>query len=188
MLAAPMVAIGLAYPEGQHEVLGRAEPAISLLANVFLRPTLMIFGLIAGILVSYVAINFLSSLFAGITAILGNNVVGGSGLGPVQSILLTVIYISFVIAILNRSFALIHIFPDRILSWISWTSTFGEYSKEGEREVHGAFGKGAGMAEAPVKEALTKPGEATEAASKELAKQAASKAAGVASGGAGGAF
>lgn len=173
MLAAPMVAIGLTFPGGQNEILGRAEPGVQLLANVFLRPALMIFGFIAGILVSYVAINFLTSLFGGIITELGNHI-GTPGLGPVQATLFIVIYISFIIAILNRSFSLIHIFPDRILSWISFQGQFGEYSKQAEQEVHGAFSKAAGMAQEPVKGMVAAPMEEGKAVAKEGAGEAKS--------------
>ena len=44
VIAAPMVAVGLMWPEAQNEILGRAEPAIMMLLNLFLRPVLMILG------------------------------------------------------------------------------------------------------------------------------------------------
>ena len=45
MVAAPLIALGLTHPEG-HDFLGKAEQAIMLLLGIFLRPVLMVVGLI----------------------------------------------------------------------------------------------------------------------------------------------
>jgi conjugal transfer/type IV secretion protein DotA/TraY len=42
IVAAPIVALGLVSPSGEH--LGKAAPAVQLVANVFLRPSLMVIG------------------------------------------------------------------------------------------------------------------------------------------------
>lgn len=62
MVAAPIVALGVTHPEG-HEVFGKAEPAIMILVNVFLRPTMMVIGFVAGIALSYVGIWVLNAGF-----------------------------------------------------------------------------------------------------------------------------
>lgn len=55
MVAAPIVALGVTHPEG-HEAFGKGEQAIMLVLNVFLRPAMMIFGYIFGIILSYVGV------------------------------------------------------------------------------------------------------------------------------------
>jgi len=53
MVAGPIVALGIMHPEGS-EAFGKAEQAIMLILNIFLRPSMMIIGLIAGIILAYV--------------------------------------------------------------------------------------------------------------------------------------
>lgn len=153
MLAAPMVAMGITYPEG-HEIMGRADPAVMLLTNVFIRPTLMIFGLISGILLADVALTVLNSVYQfvvmtdavvdpGIAAANSGSTSGGAapnqatnyGIGPFQLICYIIIYVVTIIIIINKAFALIHQIPDQVLRWIGGQHTFGEYSG-GEEQVN----------------------------------------------------
>lgn len=62
MVAAPIVALGLAHPEG-HETLGKADQAVLLLANVFLRPSLLVIGFLFAIILSYVLITLFNAGF-----------------------------------------------------------------------------------------------------------------------------
>ena len=62
MVAAPIVALGVTHPEG-HEVFGKGEAAIMIMVNVFLRPTMMVIGFIAGIALSYVGVWVLNAGF-----------------------------------------------------------------------------------------------------------------------------
>jgi len=62
MVAAPIVALGVTHPEG-HEAFGKGEPAIMILINVFLRPSMMIIGYIAAIALSYVGVWVLNAGF-----------------------------------------------------------------------------------------------------------------------------
>lgn len=63
MVAAPLVALGVTHPDGQHEVFGKGEAAIMILMNVFLRPAMMIIGYIAAISLSYVGVWILNAGF-----------------------------------------------------------------------------------------------------------------------------
>ena len=65
MLAAPLVAFGLTHPEG-HDFLGEAKQGAILLLGVFLRPVLMVIGLIAGMILSYVALRIVVYTFSGL--------------------------------------------------------------------------------------------------------------------------
>ncbi len=81
MVAAPIVALGITHPEG-HEAFGKAEQATLLLLNVFLRPALMIFGLIFGIILSYVGLWLMNAGFQRILdGIQGMSNTGGSMVG-----------------------------------------------------------------------------------------------------------
>lgn len=65
MVAAPMVCLGLTHPEG-HDFLGKAEQALMLLLNVFIRPVLMVIGLIVAMVMMYVTLRILNAGFVGI--------------------------------------------------------------------------------------------------------------------------
>lgn len=63
MVAAPIVALGVTHPEG-HDAFGKGEQAIMIIMNVFLRPSMMIIGYIAGIALSYVSVWVLNAGFS----------------------------------------------------------------------------------------------------------------------------
>ncbi len=58
VVAMPLVALGVTHPEG-HDILGKGEQALMIILGVFLRPALMVMGLIAGMIVSYVGLRVL---------------------------------------------------------------------------------------------------------------------------------
>lgn len=68
MAAAPLVCMGLTHPEG-HDFLGKAEQALMLFLGIFVRPALMVIGLIAAMLVSFIAFHLLIS---GVGTVLGD--------------------------------------------------------------------------------------------------------------------
>jgi len=142
IMAAPLVALGITHPSG-HEVFGRAEPALMLLTNVFVRPTFMIFGLIAGMSISYIAVDFINFTFSGVINDVGTGIGASSAYGYIQFVAFVVIYVGLLITILNKSFSLITILPDQVLRWIGNTHQFGEYAK-GEESIKQAFTGGAG--------------------------------------------
>ncbi len=62
MVAGPLIALGVTYPEG-HDAFGKGEHAIMILMNVFLRPSMMIIGYISAIALSYVGVWVLNQGF-----------------------------------------------------------------------------------------------------------------------------
>ena len=65
MVAAPLVCLGLTHPEN-HDFLGSAAQSLMLFLGVFLRPTLILIGLIAGMILSYVSLSMVVYTFTGI--------------------------------------------------------------------------------------------------------------------------
>jgi conjugal transfer/type IV secretion protein DotA/TraY len=113
MVAAPLLALGILHPEGQHDIFGHASAGIMLLASVFLRPALMIIGFWA----SYIMIGIAISLLNGGFFYMAISVTGTSM--PIWgAITFTGIYILFVLIVVNRGFSLIYVIPDRIFRWI----------------------------------------------------------------------
>ncbi len=125
MVAAPIVALGVAYPEG-HDAMGKSEQGLMILLNVFLRPGMMVIGYIAGIALSYVGVWLMSAGFQNIFSYM----TGPSGWGDAtmpwayifsfffSSLLYTTTYLTIV----QKSFTLIAVLPDKVLRWIGGQS------------------------------------------------------------------
>lgn len=130
MVAAPLVALGILGPGGQHEILGRAEPSLMILFNLFLRPMLMVFGLMAAMLLINVMLQFINAGFLGVM---------GDIVTPdlVEQFFFIGIYVSLLFAVVNKVFTLIHIIPERVLTYIG-----GHAIQYGEGEVSGGVKHG----------------------------------------------
>jgi conjugal transfer/type IV secretion protein DotA/TraY len=141
MVASPFVALGILSPAGQHEILGRAEPAVMMLFNIFLRPSLMVFGLMAAMLMSIVVVKMINAGFLAITT----TIIKYPGL--FETIAFIAAYTSLLITALNKTFSLIYMIPERVLTWIGGQAvSYGEGEALGEvkRGVEGAGSASAG--------------------------------------------
>jgi conjugal transfer/type IV secretion protein DotA/TraY len=117
MVAGPLVSLGIISPSGHHELLGKAEPALMLLFNIFLRPSLMIFGLAVAMLLAVVIIKMINLLFWPVVSI---SVTGTSRMagGPLMLLMLLGAYVMLVLAALNKCFAVINEIPQKVMRWI----------------------------------------------------------------------
>jgi conjugal transfer/type IV secretion protein DotA/TraY len=110
MVAAPIVALGLVSPSGDH--LGKASPAVVLTLNVFLRPSLIVIGFVAGAQLMVVLFKMINFGFAGtIEASL-------TGIGLFGAVAIVVLYAGIAIITVHESFSLIHVIPDKVIRWI----------------------------------------------------------------------
>lgn len=133
MVAAPLVALGLTHPE-DHDFLGKAQQAVMLLLSVFLQPALLVVGLIAGMIFSYVSFELLIYSFSGfivdimrdssqlttstnmLGAVMGSKLYEDAGI-LIQPLLLVVFcMISYVL--LTQCYSLIHVLRDNVMRWI----------------------------------------------------------------------
>ena len=109
IIAAPIIALGLVMPSGDE--MGKLEHALMLLANIFLRPLLMVFGfLLAGGV--YKAIVTLIDF--GMADVMNSIQVNTM----FSSLALIAVYTTFIIGVTNQSFSLIYAVPDKILRWL----------------------------------------------------------------------
>lgn len=139
MVAGPLVALGILIPGG-HELLGRAESALMLIFNIFLRPSLMVFGLIAGMLLATVVVQMINTAYWS-TVVMG---ISGSpdarlfkiwlGTHFLQTMIFFIAYVFLIVSALNKCFAAIHIIPERVMTWIG-----GQGISYGEEEAVGAM-------------------------------------------------
>jgi conjugal transfer/type IV secretion protein DotA/TraY len=151
IIAAPIVALGIASPAANSELFGKSEPAIMLLLNLFIRPTLIIFGLVAGIILSAVGVWVLSFMFNPGTMIAD---FAQDHWAPtinfivkliVYCMAVTGVYVSCTTIIFQKSFTLIHVLPDKVMRWLSGghQSQFGSEFSNAEGEAKGAVGDSA---------------------------------------------
>lgn len=122
MIAAPIVALGIIHPEG-HDFWGKAEPAVLLTVNVFLRPSLMLFGLMSAILVSYVFVDIITVGFS--LALTNMQDSGVSMLNPIQSLATMALYVFLIVTAYTQCFKLINELGNRILSWLGFQGQLG---------------------------------------------------------------
>jgi defect in organelle trafficking protein DotA len=111
MIAAPLVALGIAHPEGQHDLWGRSEHAVMYLLSVFLRPVLMIIGLVVAMILSRVALRFLNAGFFGI-------VISLSVIDIFSFLAILVVYCVILVSLITQVFSLIFQVPDRVMRWL----------------------------------------------------------------------
>jgi|GEM_PF-3283692 len=131
MVAAPLLALGILHPEGQHPVFGRGETGIWLLVGAFLRPSLMILGLVAAIPVSYAVVGFVNLGFTlALYSLAGSQDTGNIVVfRPVATALFMSLYAIIIMLTFNRVYSLIHVLPDRIMRWLGQPVEHG-YSAE----------------------------------------------------------
>jgi defect in organelle trafficking protein DotA len=111
VVAAPVLALGFISPAGDE--LGKAGQGLLILVGLFMRPTLMILAFILASRLLKAVLTLVNNMFA---FTIGSTVAGVSpGLGWIVPMFL---YASFVIALTNKTFSLIHVLPDKIMRWI----------------------------------------------------------------------
>ncbi len=112
MVAAPIIALGILSPGGQHDILGRAEPALMQLFNIFLRPSLMVIGLMISMYMAVIVVKLVNAGFMAVVA----SVVTTPGM--FEQIIYIAIYTSFIVTVLNKAFSLIYVIPEKVLTYI----------------------------------------------------------------------
>ncbi len=158
MVAGPIVALGVMHPEG-HDALGKAEQAVMILINIFLRPAMMIIGYIGAIALSYVTVFLLNTGFVRIMQFLlptGDMADAWANMGTTgetgnqtgspyyswaamyASFFCLVTYTSMYVTVVQKSFTLIYILPDKILRWMgSQGESFGQETAQWAEEAKG---------------------------------------------------
>ena len=123
MVAAPIVALGITHPEGEGVMGNKGEQALMILMNVFLRPALMIIGYISAIALSYVSVWIINTGFSHvIDFIRGSNSAYTDWAGMYGFFFCILIYTTMYLAVVQQSFNLIYLLPDKVLRWIGGQS------------------------------------------------------------------
>jgi conjugal transfer/type IV secretion protein DotA/TraY len=127
VIAAPVWAASHVFPDGNGFVGERAKAGYMVALSLFLRPTLAIFGFIAGMLLVIVMAKVLMIIFLpAMSGMLADSLSGVVTLFAILAIFTTVL-----MQIAHRSFGLIHEIPDKVLRYIGGgQENLGEASQE----------------------------------------------------------
>lgn len=157
MVAGPLVALGIIAPGGQNEILGHASQALYLLLNIFLRPSLMIFGLMASMLLAGAMVSLINSAFSTVMTQIASMSTGADtttgtfalAANPLETVFFLAAYIALVVTALNKCFATIYLLPQQVITWIGGHAGAGAGEAEalGEQK-HAVEGAGAGVKQA----------------------------------------
>ncbi|WP_239524573.1 DotA/TraY family protein [Stenotrophomonas maltophilia] len=134
VIAAPIWGAAHVHPDGDDQV-GRAGPGYMIILSVFLRPTLMIFGLLGSIVVAQPVAHFVNLTY--ITQVQG--AMGNSANAIGALIAYTAIYAILMTIVLHSVFGFINWIPDNVLRWIGSAVGMHGIADSEEHGVKGAF-------------------------------------------------
>lgn len=141
VVAAPLIALAMVQPGG--EELGSIKEPLLILANLFFRPMLMIFGfVIAGSFLRAI----LTMLNFGFARAVEESVIPTLfGIIPVLGI-----YVGFSIALINQAFGLIYELPNRVMRYMGHSES-GYTPTKAIEGAKGGADQGAGAASGAIK-------------------------------------
>lgn len=145
MAAAPLVCVGMTHPEG-HDFLGKAEQALMLFLGIFLRPSLMVIGLVAAMVISFVAFSMLTSGFGTVLSSLmstAHSALNNNFLVLISSCMVLIIFGMMTMELIEQCYKLIYQLPNAILQWIGGPQTGQDFGQMAQG-VKGAVSAGAG--------------------------------------------
>ena len=132
IIAAPLWMVTHLTPEG-HDMVGSGKAGYMLVLSLLLRPVLMVFGMLSGIIITSTMGTFLNYIFADMFAV--NQADSGIFLMIIgQYIVAPILYMCFALIIIRKSFSLIYDLPDTLLKWIGGGESFGHFASEGGAE------------------------------------------------------
>ena len=128
MVAAPIVAVGFANPEGQ-EMLGKSEQAVILLLGVYLRPILTLIGFLTAIMLADVLVEVFNLLLIGAVPFFVKGVlaIGANSNGTpalvafYASVSMMIFYAYALMVILEQCYSITYTVPDKVLKWLGGT-------------------------------------------------------------------
>lgn len=140
IVAAPVVALGFIMPS--QDELGKIAPALGIIANVFLRPVLMVVGLIMAAKLYNTIISMVNMGFKFSFAALQSQ----TGTTMFAWIVMLILYSGFIVTLVNKCYALIYQLPDKVLRWIGVSGEQTDASSIKETQQSFEQGSKQGMA------------------------------------------
>ena len=147
IVAAPLVALGFIMPS--QDELGKVAPALGIIANVFLRPVLMVVGLIMAAKLYNTIISMVNMGFKFSFAALQSQ----TGTTMFAWIVMLILYSGFIVTLVNKCYALIYQLPDKVLRWIGVSGEQTDVSSI--KETQQSFEQGSKQGMAPMEGAAS---------------------------------
>lgn len=114
LVASVIWAVMLMHPSGEGVTSDYSRQGLMILLMLFVRPSLMIMGLVCGIFLVDPMVNFINDLFYFVFKSTQKDTM--TGLFIIFGI--CSVYVTLVLSVVRKSFAMIHMVPDRVLRWI----------------------------------------------------------------------
>lgn len=114
VVCVPLWALAHLTPEGEGLSGQAGQAGWCFIFNLFLRPVLTVFGLVAGLLVFYIALAFLNFTYASLVSGTGATV---NGLESLSRLVYSVLYVVILFIVANHAFMLIDHIPAQALYW-----------------------------------------------------------------------
>lgn len=129
LVAIMLWAVMLMHPSGEGITSDYNRQGMNMILAVFMRPSLLLMGMILGMFMVEPMIMFINDTFTIVMASVQSN----TFTGIFETIAFIAIYVSLCLMVIEKSFAMTHVVPDRVLTWIGGPGALtGE-----EREVVG---------------------------------------------------
>lgn len=141
ILAAPIWAAAHIHPDGD-DAVGKGGQGYMMILSLFMRPSLMLFGLVTAMLLTQPITGFVNAGF--MSAVSG--VQADSMTGIVKFLGYVTIYVIFMTTIIHTVFSLIHWIPDNVPRWIGANVSGGPASPD-QKEREGAHVFGGAVSE-----------------------------------------
>ncbi len=138
VIAIPVVALAHISMDGEGLSGPMARGAYLLLLQLFVRPTLMVFGLIIALLIFNLMIVALNEFYS----MAVRSAEGGGSMSAVAGVVYTVMYGALAYAFANASFKAIDQVPEQVLRWIGGNQVSGV---DGTQQVMGAVSQTASV-------------------------------------------
>ena len=139
IIAAPLFAFNHLHPGGEG-IHGQAGAGYGIMMQMLLRPVLMLGGMFFGMAIFAITSRYILGTFN--TAFYDSTGIDptGSDQGPISFIIMMVTLAGLLVVAAERSFSMIHILPDRLITWIG-----GQAIDHGQRESTGRAAAIGGM-------------------------------------------
>ncbi|MET2522114.1 DotA/TraY family protein [Ralstonia sp. SM1884_UCD616_TZ26] len=113
VIAGPLFSVAHVHPDGD-DAVGKAGHGYMMILSLVMRPSLMLFGLIGGMLLTQPVVGLINIAFMTVVA----GVQADSTTGIVSFFAYVAIYVTVMTTVVHIVFSLIHWIPDNILRWV----------------------------------------------------------------------
>ena len=132
LVAIMLWAVMMMHPSGEGITSDYNRQGMNMLLAVFMRPALLLMGLVLGIFMVEPLVMFVNDTFK----IVMTSVQANTFTGLFSIVAFIAIYVSLVLMIVDKSFAMIHLIPDRVLTWIGGQGALTGDEREAGHKGH----------------------------------------------------